>query len=76
MINASKIRGRIVELEMTQQQVAAMIGMNKKTFSLKMKSGKFGLDEAEKLIEVLKIDKPEKYFFANEVTSEATQEGA
>lgn len=76
MINASKIRGRIVELEMTQQQVAAMIGMSKKTFSIKMKSGKFGLDEADKLIKVLKIDKPEKYFFANEVTCEDTSKGA
>ncbi len=76
MINASKIRGRIVEMEMTQQQVAEMIGMSKKTFSIKMKNGKFGLDEAEKLIKVLKIDKPDKYFFTKEVACEATEEGA
>ena len=67
MINANKIRARIVELGMTQEQVAAKIGMSKKTFSLKMKSGKFGLDEADRMIDVLKIEQPEKYFFSNEV---------
>ena len=76
MINANKIRARIVELGMTQQQVAEKIGMSAKTFSLKMNSGKFGLDEAEKMIEILKIAKPETYFFTNEVTCEATEEGA
>ena len=67
MINANLIRAKIAELGMTQQQVAAEIGMSKKTFSVKMNNGKFGLDEAEKIIKVLKIDKPEKYFFSNEV---------
>lgn len=68
MINANKIRARIVELGMNQKQVAAQIGMSEKTFSIKMNNGKFGLDEADKMIEVLKIDKPDNYFFDNEVT--------
>lgn len=76
MINANKIRARIVELGMTQQQVAEKIGMSAKTFSLKMNNGKFGLDEAERMIDVLKIEKPEPYFFAEEVTSQVTEEGA
>lgn len=65
MINANKIRARIVELGMNQQQVAEKIGMSAKTFSIKMNNGKFGLDEAERMIEVLKIDKPIDYFFHN-----------
>ena len=65
MINANKIRARIVELGMNQQQVAEKIGMSAKTFSIKMNTGKFGLDEAERMIEVLKIDKPIDYFFHN-----------
>ena len=69
MINASKIRARITELEMTQKQVAELIGMSAKTFSIKMNNGKFGLDEADKMIKVLKIDQPEQYFFKNEVAS-------
>ena len=67
MINANKIRARIVELGMTQEQVAEKIGMSKKTFSLKMKSGKFGLDEADRMIDVLKIEKPETCFFSDGV---------
>ena len=67
MINANLIRAKIVENEMTQEQVAKQIGMCAKTFSLKMKSGKFGLDEVEKMIKVLKIEDPNRYFFANKV---------
>lgn len=67
MINANKIRARIVELGMTQKMVAEKIGMSEKTFSIKMNNGKFGLDEADKMIQVLKIEKPEHYFFNNDV---------
>lgn len=67
MINANKIRARIVEMGMTQKQVAEKIGISEKTFSIKMNNGKFGLDEAEKIIQVLKIEKPEQYFFNNDV---------
>lgn len=67
MINANLIRAKIVENGMTQKQVAQAIGMTAKTFTDKMKSGKFGLDEADKMIALLKIENPERYFFANEV---------
>ena len=67
MMNANLIRAKIVENGMTQAEVAKKIGMSAKTFSIKMNSGKFGLDEAEKMIKLLKIEKPEKYFFATEV---------
>lgn len=67
MMNANLLRAKIVENGMTQAEVAKKIGMSAKTFSIKMNSGKFGLDEAEKMIKLLKIEKPEKYFFANEV---------
>ena len=64
MINANKIRARIVELGMTQQQVAEKIGMSAKTFSIKMNNGKFGLDEAEVIIQTLHIENPADIFFA------------
>jgi len=67
MINANLIRAKIVENGMTQKQVAQAIGMTAKTFTDKMKTGKFGLDEADKMIELLKIENPERYFFANTV---------
>ena len=69
MINSNLIRARIVELGMTQEQVAEKMQISAKTFSVKMKSGKFGLDEADKMIEILKIDNPVRYFFAQEVAS-------
>jgi transcriptional regulator with XRE-family HTH domain len=56
-----------MELGMTQKQVAKEIGMAEKTFSIKMNNGKFGLDEADRMIEILKIDKPNDYFFTNDV---------
>ena len=69
MINANLIRARIVELGMTQEQVAEKMEISAKTFSVKMKSGKFGLDEADKMIDILKIKEPERYFFAHDVAS-------
>ena len=67
MINANLIRAKIVENGMTQAQVAKEIGMTAKTFCDKMKTGKFGLDEAEKMIKLLKIEEPANYFFARDV---------
>ena len=65
MINANLIRGKIVENGMTQAEVATRIGMSPKTFSLKMNSGKFVLDEVDKMIRLLNIEEPLRYFFAN-----------
>lgn len=67
MLNANLLRAKIVENGMTQEEVAKAIGITPKTFSLKINSGKFGLDEADKLIELLKIEKPERIFFADTV---------
>lgn len=72
MINANMIRAKIVENGMTQAEVAKEIGMSPKTFSIKMSSGKFGLDEADKMIRLLNIERPELYFFADKVTYQAT----
>ena len=68
MINANLIRAKIVENGMTQEQVAKEMGISAKTFSIKMNNGKFGLHEAEKLIQILKIEEPAKYFFAHKVS--------
>lgn len=69
MINANLIRARIVELGMTQAQVAKEMQISEKTLSIKMRTGTFGLDEADKMIEILKITEPSKYFFAQNVAS-------
>lgn len=68
MINANLLRAKIAENGLNQKIVAERIGMSEKTFSMKMRTGKFGLDEAEKMIELLKIERPERIFFAHSVT--------
>ena len=61
-MNVAKLRGIIVERGMTQKSVAAAIGVCEKTFSLKMKKGVFGTDEAEKMISILEIENPSEIF--------------
>ena len=64
MLDANKLRGEIVRNGYTQAQVAQKIGMSEVTFSRKLKSGKFGVEEASKMIAVLNIQNPEEIFFA------------
>lgn len=67
MINASKIKGRMREKEITQAQAAAYLGMAQSTFNQKVNNIRvMNLDEAEKLCEILEVDSGEfgKYFFA------------
>ncbi len=68
MINVNLIRAKIAEKGMTQGEVAQKIGMSANTFSTKMKNGRFGLDEADRMINLLEIENPELYFFANKVS--------
>jgi len=75
MVNTNKLRGKIAEAGMKQKDVALRIGMTPKTFSMKMKSGKFGLDEADKLISLLQITDPSSIFFADAVTYEFIDDG-
>ena len=68
MIDVNALRGKIKKNGLTEYQVASHIGMSAKTFSLKMKKGVFGTDEASLMIELLDIEDPEAVFFANEET--------
>lgn len=66
MINTDRLRGIIAEKRLTQQDVAAMIGVTPKTFYDKMKKGVFGSDEIEIMVEKLNISDPMNIFFAKE----------
>ena len=68
MVNKNLLKGKIAEAGMNQKDVAEAIGMTPKTFSIKLKNGKFGLDEADKLISLLHIQEPSPIFFAEKVT--------
>ena len=63
MVNTAKIKGLIVEREMTQAQVAQALGIADDTFYRKMRAGTFTTDEAYKLIQLLNIENPAEVFF-------------
>lgn len=66
MFDANQLRAEIMRAGLTQKEVANSIGISANTFSTKMKSGTFGLDEAEKIIELLGIKDPSAIFFKRE----------
>ena len=66
-MNSNKLRGVIAERGFSQREVANAIGINEKTFYLKMKKGVFGTDEAEKMIKLLSIENPAEIFFTQSV---------
>lgn len=61
-MNAARLRGIIAENGLSQRDVAKAIGMSEKTFYSKMKNGKFGIDEAEAMIRLLKVENPAAIF--------------
>lgn len=65
MVDTNRLRGIIAEHNTSQRKVASAIGMTEKTFYSKMKTGVFGTDEAEKLIQLLHIENPAEIFFAS-----------
>lgn len=61
-MDTAKLRGIIAERGFSQREVARRIGMTEKTFYAKMKSGVFGTDEADRMIELLDIKNPAAIF--------------
>lgn len=63
MVDTNRLRGIIAERGLSQRKVAKVLGMTEKTFYNKMKNGIFGTDEAQKMVDFLKIDDPTQIFF-------------
>lgn len=63
MVNSQKLKAIIVERNLTQQQVAASIGIAPYTLTRKLRRGVFNTDEIELLVKVLDIDDPIAVFF-------------
>jgi len=68
MIDTNGLKGEIARNGLTQEKVAASLGMAPKTFYMKMKKGVFGSDEIEHMIGLLHIKDPMKIFFVEKVT--------
>lgn len=62
-MNVPALKAEIARNELTYAQVANRIGMSETTFWRRLKTGDFGIDEANKLISVLNITRPELIFF-------------
>ena len=68
MFNANEFKAAMVRKGYTQKKLAEEIGISEPSIYRKIKNGSFGLDEAQKIIDVLGIENPEDIFFAKEVT--------
>lgn len=68
MVDTKRLKGIIIENDLTQEKVAKYLNIAPKTFYTKMKNAKFGSDEMEKMVELLHIEDPNSVFFAKRVT--------
>ncbi len=64
-MNVKALKAEIVKSGYTQAEVAKLIGISETTMSRRMKNKDFGIEEANKLIELLKIQNPQDIFFAS-----------
>lgn len=72
MIRTDELKGIIAKNGLSQSKVAKMLGITPKTFYNKMKSGVFGSDEIQIMIDSLNIDNPVDIFFVKKVTQKDT----
>ena len=66
MVNTNKLKGIIAEKGTTAGELAVKIGIHQSTFSSKIKSGKFTIEEADSIVKVLGLTCTEatKIFFS------------
>ena len=65
MIKVNELKAEIIKNNLTQADVAKMIGVTPKTFYTQMKRGVFGSDEIQIMIKNLNIKNPMDIFFTN-----------
>ena len=63
-MNSNLLKSEFIKNGLTHAEVAKAIGISESTLTRKLKKGTFGLDEADKLIKLLKIANPSEIFFA------------
>ena len=56
-MNVLKLKGAMVEKGFNQKMLAERLGMSERTMQLRLKHGKFGTDEAEKIGDILNLDR-------------------
>lgn len=73
MILTDEILGLMAKNHITRKDMANMLGITPKTFSIKLDKGVFGSDEIEIMIQRLDIENPAEIFFAPKVTPKVTK---
>lgn len=60
MVDLNKLRGKVVEKGLSQQELAVLIGIDRSTFYRKMKNGgDFSIGEVSKMAEVMQLTNQE-----------------
>lgn len=69
MLNAQKLKGKMVEKGKSVESISAEMGINPATFYRKLKNNSFEIGEAEKLVDILSLTSEETIaiFFANTI---------
>lgn len=63
MVDVSRLKGKIVERNTTQEELANKIGIDKSTFYRKMKrNGNFSIKEVNMIVSTLNLSKDEALF--------------
>ena len=65
MINVDKLKARIVSKSFSNKSFAEAVGIAERTLYNVFKSGTTKTTTAEKMIELLEIENPVEYFFAD-----------
>lgn len=65
MINTQKIKAKMTESKITQEQLASKIGINPSTLNRKINNseGTLTVKEAKNIADILGIKNPSEYFF-------------
>jgi transcriptional regulator with XRE-family HTH domain len=69
----NKIKGKIRERGLTEEQFSKLMGFSHQTLRRKFKRGIMGSDEIELAVEILEIENPVPIFFEKWVTSQVTK---
>lgn len=67
MVDTDKLRGLFREKRLTLAEAAEVAGISPSTMQRRLETGVFGTDEIDRLVDGLKIKKPESIFFVRKV---------
>lgn len=67
MLNANKLKGKLVEKGMTVEEISKTLGINPSTFYRKLKNNSFEIGEADVIVKALQLSSSEaKEIFFNQ----------